>query len=222
MILEGEMAMREKQKQDVSRSILITAVLFLLFVTAFDLSKSYGDVIDQQWERPHSSCDWRGYSVKNNYPLGQEFTAGKNNITGVELSMLFAGYPPLGIATVDVAIRDGTVQGQTLASGTNTFEITATMSETWLYFDFGGPVSLSVGNHYTIEASMPSGSEFWCWNAWNDADGIGLPGRLTFGSAYSDTYAFGFRTYAIPEPGTILLLGLGTAILRKKKLNCKS
>ena len=209
------MSMRENLKREVSRLIPATAILFSLFVTTFDLSKSYGDVIDQRWEIPNSPYAWESCSIKNNSPIGQEFTSGMNNITGVELSIRDA-YPPSGIATVDVTIRNDTIQGPILASGTNTFTSTSD-KWLWLYFDFGGSVPLSVGNRYVIEASMSSGSEFWCWNAWKDADGIGLPGRLIRDGEFLDKgYAFGFRTYAIPEPGTILLLGIGAAIANKK------
>jgi len=155
-----------------SKSILITAVFCALFITAFGLNTSWGDVIDQRWEIPHSSYDWGTYSIKNGYPLGQEFTAGRNNITGVELYMRLYN-PPREIATVDVTIRDDTIQGSILASGTSAFD-----ADGWSYFDFGGAVPLSVGHRYVIEASMLTGSEFWGWHSWNDADGIGVPGRL--------------------------------------------
>jgi hypothetical protein len=208
--------MRERNEFTEIKSTVVTTVLFSLFITAFESRTSLGDVIDQRWEIPNSSYSWFSYSVKNGSPIGQEFTAGMNNITGVELSMDLVTNPPDNTATFNIVIRDDTIQGQILASGTNTF--TSTSDEwLWLYFDFGGPVPLSVGNRYVIEASMSSGSEFWTWNAWTDADGIGLPGRLIRDGefAYPD-YTFGFRTYAVPEPVTILLLGLGAAIIRKK------
>jgi hypothetical protein len=139
-----------------------------------------------------------------------------NNITAVELSITDFGFLlPSGIATVDVKIRDNTIQGSVLASGTSTFE---TVPDEWLYVDFGGSFPLTVGNRYVIDVSMLSGSQFWCWNSWNDADGIGLPGRLIRSGQFLDPdYAFGFRTYAVPEPATLFLLGFGAVILRRKR-----
>jgi hypothetical protein len=210
----GEITMRVKRRFGGPRSILITAVSFALFITAFGLNTSWGDVIDQQWERPSASYDYVNWSILNGSPIGQEYTAGMNNITGVELS-ISDSYPPSGIAAIDVKIRDDTIQGPVLASGTTTFK---TVPDEWLYVDFGGSFSLTEGNRYVIEVFMPSGSQYWSWNSWNDADGIGLPGRqIINGNPYTyDNKAFGFRTYAVPEPATLLLLGLGgLALLRK-------
>jgi hypothetical protein len=195
-------------------SIVVSAVLVSLFFTVFDLSVSPADVIDQRWERPQSSYDWFSASIRNNYPIGQEFTAGMNNITGVELSLRDCNFPS-GTATVDVFVREDSIQGSILASESRTFDI---LEDEWVYFGFGGVIPLTIGSRYVIEATIPSGSDYWCWNAWEDADGIGLPGRLICSGQFLEPgYAFGFRTYAVPEPWTILLLGLGTILLRKRK-----
>jgi hypothetical protein len=208
------MRAREKSRFKKSISIVVSAVLLLLFITIFDSGTSLADVIDQRWEEPWASHDRISYSIENNYPLGQEFTAGMDNITGVELSIHSYATQPIGFATVEVAIRDDTIQGAVLAGGTNTFD-----EGGWLYFDFGGSVPLSVGNRYVIEASMQSGSVYWTWDSWNDADGIGRPGRvIQQGHFVPSNYSLGFRTYAVPEPGTIMLLGLGAAIIKRVKI----
>jgi hypothetical protein len=195
---------------------LLTLVIALF---SFDVARGY--IIDQHWERPQSPYDWDSLSILNGQPLGQEFTAGADSITAVAVSLTYFGDPPSGIASITAKIRNSTITGSIVTSATLTLEDPL---DEWWYFDFGQEVPITAGNRYVVDVSISVGSQYWSWNSWEDSDNIGVPGRMIYYGEYYNPggpdvpFAFGFRTYTVPEPTTVILLGLGgLALLRKRR-----
>ena len=150
-----------------------------------------------------------------------------NSISSVELAISadFLNQQPGEIAAITVRIRENTITGNILRQATvdaaadtafmNT--ISGAKGWEWLEFDLGSSVPLTAGNMYVIEAWVPEmGALNWLWEGWVD-DGSGLPGSaISAGDPSTGTAARGFRTYYVPEPGTIFLLGLGGLFLRRR------
>ena len=191
-------------------------LVLILIITLLNVDVLCGDyIIDQSWERPNSPYIYSAYSIRNTAPLGQEFTPSVNIITGAAISIKdCSDSSPSGIATIEVKIRNNTIDGSIVTSASLTLE---NPTYEWWYFDFGDQVPIIPGNLYVIDTSIIAGSDFWSWNSWEDSDNIGLPGRLIHhGIPCDDDWgAFGFRTYTIPEPATFLLFGLGGLALRR-------
>jgi len=202
------------------RSQIISA---LILISALLTTNVLGDyIIDQHWEEPESPHGFYSFSILNTAPLGQEFTAGADCITAAEIFISNPFAPPPGeLASITVKIHESTITGSVLASSTVTLETPP--YESWWYFDFGEEVPITHSNPYVIDVSMSEGSVYWSWDSWEDSDGIGVPGRMIVGGGYHDPggeetdYAFGFRTYTIPEPATLLLFGFGCLILRGRR-----
>ena len=206
------------------RSQIISVLI--LIITLFNVDVSWSDyIIDQSWERPESPYGWDSMSIRNGEPLGQEFIAGADSITAVALSISYSDFNPCGPTSFTAKIRNSTITGTVIALSTitleNQFETQANPSDEWRYFDFEEAFSIIPGNRYVIDLSIPTGSEYWCWNSWEDSDNIGIPGRIIYSGEYYDPggevdSAFGFRTYTVPEPATLLLFSFGCLILRRK------
>jgi hypothetical protein len=195
---------------------VLTVILFNVNVLADDY------IVDRSWERPASPYNHSSWSIKNNQSLGQEFTAGADTITALALSISYFDSNPCGNTSFTAKIRNSTITGAVVASCTitldNLFETDSNPSDEWRYFDFKEAIPVIPENRYIIDLSIPIGSAYWSWNGWEDSDNIGLPGRqIVWGNIYDNGEAFGFRTYTVPEPSMILLLGFGASLLRKRR-----
>jgi len=199
------------------RSQIISA---LILINALLTTNVLGDyIIDQHWEKPGSPHNEEGRSILNQSPLGQEFTPEADIITVVEIAIDDVDLPSETVS-ITTKIRDNTITGPIVASATLTLESPSDVVN-WWHFDFGEEIVVTAGNRYVIDVSIPMGSARWSWQAWEDSDGIGIPGRRIVSGNYlseTDNLAFGFRTYTVPEPATLFLFGLGgLGLLRKRR-----
>jgi len=182
-------------------------ILGLILVFSFACSSiSYGDLIlDQACE----NMGLVGSGLSRNWWAWQEFQPTMDNLEQVDLYLENMTIPS-GV-TVSFQVRDdATVLWDTsfsadLISGMGWFEIDTPH------------VSLVPDNSYrlyittdlTYEQVMGGADLVW-WAAENDPYSRGI-------SSWDSDIDFNFRTWAVPEPVTILLLGFGSLLLRKKK-----
>jgi len=169
-------------------------------------SISYGALIlDQACE----DMGLIGFGAERNWWLWQEFRPAMNNLEQVDLH-LCSGFVPSSV-TVSFQIRDG---GTVLWST----DFSAGLIEGLGWFEIDTPyISLVPDHSYRLYLTSDLtyeqiiGGAGLSWDAVEDdpySRGISCPGG---------DIDFNFRTWAVPEPVTILLVSFGSLALRKKR-----
>ncbi len=200
-------------------------IVFLFTTSILLCAAADAALLDQSWEQP-TRPPWAN-SIHILSPIGQEFTPTVNSISSVQLAISadFLNQQPGDISALTVRIRENTITGNILGQATvDAAADTAFMNTIsgpagwgWLQFDLGGSLPLTAGGVYVIEAYVPEmGALNWLWEGWV-GDGSGLPGRaISAGEPSTGSAARGFRTYYVPEPATIALLGIGALCLVRR------
>lgn len=154
-----------------------------------------------------------GYGINNNLWSWQEFKPAMNNLEQVDL-YLEAFNIPVG-RTVFFEIRNDqstlwstSFSANSIPSGTGWFEIDTPQ------------VSLVPNQTYRLYLTSTLTDADWEQSnsdiIWWGIEG-GDPYPIGTSSGYSTDFDFGFRTWAVPEPATLLLLTLGGLMLRRRR-----
>jgi hypothetical protein len=173
-----------------------------------------------------------GYVYNNPYSqtLGNLFTVADKSITITALGMFDDGIPGLNQShSVGLWTTSGLLlAGAYFSAGLDGFE-----NNGFIYQNLTNQVVLQPGVSYVLGASyqsdstdgvyINSSSRYETWSStvtFNGiarqtarGDGFGFP----YGQIYGQSYVSSNALYIIPEPATLLLLGLGGLLLRRRK-----
>ena len=182
-------------------------ILGLILVLSFACrSMSYGDLIlDQACEHMWDVA----LGLERNWWVWQEFRPTMDNLEQVDVYLCNVMVP--STVTVTFQVRDGA----TVLWGTS---FSADLIGGMGWFEIDTPhISLVPDNSYrlyltsdlTYEQILAGAGLSW-EAARNDPYSRGI-------SSWDSDIDFAFHSWAVPEPVTILLLGFGSLLLRKKK-----
>jgi hypothetical protein len=173
---------------------VVIAILF------FAISAKAASEIDQS-----NLPEWGGGWTAMSWDRSQTFQPGMPILTGVDIDILTAN-PSLGDDSITVKILQSDI---VLATASQLVSVGFTGL---LHFDFPTEVAVNVGETYVL--SVPGVKDTFGWKFGGDTYSNGM--RFLNGEAKPDKDWL-FQTYGTPEPATLLLLGVGGMILRKRK-----
>jgi len=154
-----------------------------------------------------------GFAMGSGSTRWQEFTPTYDTIAQIDVLIQRGSEGAYG--DIEIALTDNA--GTTLWSDTIA-NASIPVLQNWISVTVDGPVSLVPGQVYKIEMDG-------VWDAWPQGEALAWMGKTESSydrgvsdPAYAwDGYDYGFQTWAVPEPTTLLLVGLGAVILRRKR-----
>jgi hypothetical protein len=172
------------------------------------------------------------YGTDPSVTLGNLFQVGVNSITITSLGLFDAGIPGLNQShSVGLWTTSGTLLARVdFSPGLNGFE-----NSGFIYQNLANQVVLQPGVSYILGAYYPSGStdglyvndtiQYETWSSSVTFNGSGRYTPIGAGFTFPNLQVGGLSyvgpnaLYAIPEPATVCLLGLGAlSLIRRKKL----
>jgi hypothetical protein len=159
------------------------------------------------------TSDGGGYQVNSFEPIGQTFTAEDPQVhAGLSFAVINSQFP--NDDAVEYSLFEGNGVGGALVASTS-FNLVDGFAGFHLA-DFSS-VALTVGNPYTLVASIQGDSPYWAVNSSNTpyAGGNGVTG----GQPTGQKFALNVVPVAVPEPLSLALLGVGgVAVLARRRL----
>jgi len=170
------------------------------------------------------------YGTDPSVTLGNLFKVGANSITITSLGLFDAGAPGLNQShSVGLWTTSGALLARVdFSPGLNGFE-----NNGFIYQNLASQVVLQPGTSYVLGAYYPTGStdglyvndtiQYETWASSVTFNGSGRYTPIGAGFTFPNLTVGGLSyvgpnaLYVVPEPCTLLLLGLGAAMLRKTK-----
>jgi hypothetical protein len=153
-----------------------------------------------------------GYQVNFYEPIGQSFTAEDAFVhAALSFEVINSGFA--NDDEVEYSLYEGEGVGGALVASSS-FNLADGFSGFHLV-DFSSVV-LTVGNQYTLVASILGDSPYWAINTTSDAY-VGGNGVLS-GALTGETFALNVVPVAVPEPISLVLIGLGgVSVLARRR-----
>lgn len=193
---------------------ILALTLFLIFMSSTALALPI-NVIDQQ--------NTKGINLSGNeIGLGQSFTPTFTSIDAVEVVLK----TDIDSSILRLDLFEGEGYGGSHLAQSNLLTITNSTAQT-IHFDLLTSPVLIPGNFYSFKIALMGGDRYGAlYSALNPyLDGTMFVGDDTPRESYDLVFTEGLHSAPVPEPATILLMGIGTVLVgfagARAKKKCK-